>query len=83
MMRDLLQVVGLEFAVADGAEHQADFATFRHLTVALKWRLRSPRAIDEVKASKFTPVSANDIEKPRQASRLLHSKAWRMLVSQR
>ena len=35
MTRNLLQVVGLEFAVADGAKHQADFATFRHLTVAL------------------------------------------------
>ena len=33
MMRDLLQGVGLEFAVAGGAEHQANFAAFGHLAV--------------------------------------------------
>ncbi len=33
MMRDLLQVSWLEFAVAGSAEHQTNFTTFRHLTV--------------------------------------------------
>ena len=33
MMRDLLKGVGLEFAVAGSAEHQANLATFGHLTV--------------------------------------------------
>ncbi len=33
MMRDLLQVVGLELAVAGGAEHQTNFAAFGHLAV--------------------------------------------------
>jgi hypothetical protein len=34
MMRDLLHLVGLKFAVRDGAEHHANFAAFRHPTVA-------------------------------------------------
>jgi hypothetical protein len=33
MTRDRLKVVGLQFAISDSAEHQANFATVRHSTI--------------------------------------------------